>query len=198
MTLRRWNIRHVESVLAAAPAFAPFPRSGTAEVETLKQRVGARPLGDLLATAARDASSPIPALPVSLYHEFRETGRREGYEDAQRDRRNMLYRLVMAEWLEGRGRFAPAIEDLTWARLEETNWAWPAHAGDLDPPDRPTVDLAAAMTALDMAELDYLVGDRLPPNLRARLRAERWSDGSSRRSSSAPITGGSTRRRKSR
>ncbi len=172
MTLRRWNIRHVESVLAAAPAFAPFPRSGTAEVETLKQRVGARPLGDLLATAARDASSPIPALPASLYHEFRETGGREGYEDAQRDRRNMLYRLVMAEWLEGRGRFAPAIEDLTWARLEETNWAWPAHAGDLDPPDRPTVDLAAAMTALDMAELDYLVGERLPPNLRARLRAE--------------------------
>ncbi len=172
MDLRRWNVRDVESVLAAAPDFAPFPRSGSPELEALKTGLGADALPRLLTDAERDAQCAIPALPARLYHEFREIGRREGYEDAQRERRNMLYRLVMAEWLENKGRFVPAIESLTWARLEETNWAWPAHARELDHPDRPTVDLAAAMTALDLAELDYLVGDRLAPNLRARLRAE--------------------------
>jgi hypothetical protein len=150
----------------------PFAETGSAEWSALKERLGAQVISDLLATAEVDAQAPVPALPARLYHEFRETGRREGYEDAQRQRRSMLYRLVLAEWLEGRGRFVEAIEDVLWARLEETNWAWPAHARDLDAYDRPTLDLAAAMTALDMAEIDFLVGDRLSKNLRSRLRVE--------------------------
>ncbi|MBJ3784584.1 heparinase II/III domain-containing protein [Devosia sediminis] len=172
MTLRRWNVRHVGLVLDATPDFAPFPRSGSPELAALKTRLGDAVINDLIAAASSDMEAPIPALPASLYHEFRETGRREGYEDAQRARRNRLYRLTLAEWLEGQGRFLPALEDVAWARLEETNWAWPAHARDLDRPDHPTLDLAAAMTALDMAELDYLIGERLSPNLRLRIRSE--------------------------
>lgn len=172
MDLRRWNVRHVREVLESAPAFAPFPCSGSVEFTHLRDRLGSDVVSDLLATAARDTDTPFPALPARLYQEFRETGRREGYEDAQRARRNMLYRLTLAEWLEGQGRFLPALEEIAWARLEETNWAWPAHARDLDAFELPTLDLAAAMTALDMAELDYLIGDRLSPNLRARLRVE--------------------------
>lgn len=171
MTLRDWNIRHVRMVLDAVQDFTPFPRSG-AGLAQVKARIGGQALADLLAAAGADAVAPIPSLPARLYAEFRKTGRREGYEDAQRARRNMLYRLTLAEWLEGQGNHLAALENLAWARLEETNWAWPAHAGDLDRPDHPTLDLAAAMTALDMAEMDYLIGDRLSPNLRARLRAE--------------------------
>lgn len=172
MDLRRWNVRRVREVLEAAPSFLPFPRTGAAEWVALKGDLGGEVLADLLASAADDVDAPIPALTAGLYAEFRETGRREGYEDAQRLRRNMLYRLTLAEWLEGEGRFVPALEDLAWARLEETNWAWPAHARELDAFDRPTLDLAAAMTALDLAEMDYLVGDRLSANLRSRVRVE--------------------------
>ena len=171
MNLRQWNVRHVKSVLESAPDFAPFPRSG-ADFDALKARLGPDVLNALLGQAARDVETPMPALPARLYREFAETGRREGYEDAQRARRSMLYRLTLAEWLDGQGRFLPALEELAWARLEETNWAWPAHARELDAPDRPTVDLAAAMTALDMAEMDFLIGDKLSPRLRSRLRAE--------------------------
>ncbi|KRA97441.1 hypothetical protein ASD83_09910 [Devosia sp. Root685] len=162
----------MREVLESTAAFVPFAQTESAEWSALKERLGARVLADLLARAAEDASAPVPALPARLYHEFRETGRREGYEDAQRQRRSMLYRLVLAEWLEGQGRFVEAIEDVLWARLEETNWAWPAHARGLDRFDDPTLDLAAAMTALDMAEIDFLVGDRLSVNLRSRLRVE--------------------------
>ena len=172
MDLRRWNVRRVREVLEAAPAFVPFPRTGSAEWVALKGDLGGEVLAELLARAVEDVDAPIPALTARLYAEFRETGRREGYEDAQRMRRNRLYRLTLAEWLEGEGRFVPALEDLAWARLEETNWAWPAHARELDAFDRPTLDLAAAMTALDLAEMDYLVGDRLSANLRSRLRVE--------------------------
>lgn len=172
MDLRRWNVRRVREVLEAAPAFVPFPRTGSADWVALKGDLGGDVLAELLARAVEDVDAPIPALTARLYAEFRETGRREGYEDAQRVRRNLLYRLSLAEWLEGEGRFVPALEDLAWARLEETNWAWPAHARELDAFDRPTLDLAAAMTALDLAEMDYLVGDRMSANLRSRLRVE--------------------------
>jgi hypothetical protein len=159
-------------VLRATSDFAPIPHARTPEHLALISCLGSRVLADLIAAAEADVVAPMPTLPARLYHEFRQSGRREGYEDAQRARRNMLYRLTLAEWLEGEGRFLPALEEIAWARLEETNWAWPAHARDLDRPDHPTLDLAAAMTALDMAELDYLLGDRLSPNLRLRIRAE--------------------------
>ena len=171
MDLRRWNVRQVREALESAPDFEPFPKTGSAEWQSIKAGIGAALTG-LLARAEADASTEIPALPARLYREFAETGRREGYEDAQRARRSMLYRLVLAEWLTGEGRFVPAIENVLWARLEETNWAWPAHARELDRYDRPTLDLAAAMAGLDLAEVDYLVGDRLSPNLRDRLWVE--------------------------
>ncbi|WP_127753238.1 heparinase II/III family protein [Devosia sp. 1566] len=171
MELRGWNVKHVRMVLESAPDFLPFPRNGS-KLDALRARLGDGVVADLIGDAQRDAETAMPPLPARLYAEFRETGRREGYEDAQRARRSMLYRLTLAEWLAGEGRFLPALEEIAWARLEETNWAWPAHARELDHPDRPTVDLAAAMTALDLAEMDYLIGERLSVNLRARLRAE--------------------------
>lgn len=167
MELRRWNVKHVRMVLEDAPAFSPFPHGAA-----VRSGVGDGAVGQLLAAAQADIGEPVPALPAELYLDFMRTGRREGYEDAQRQRRNMLYRLTLAEWLEGKGRFIAAIENIAWARLEETNWAWPAHARMLDFPDRPTLDLAAAMTALDMAEMAYLVGKDFSPALTARIASE--------------------------
>lgn len=171
MDLRRWNVKHVRMVLDKAPAFAPFARDA-ADVAAIRAQVGQQAIENLLERARADIGAPIPALPATLYREFARTGQREGYEDAQRDRRTMLYRLTLAEWLEQSGEFVEAAENLIWARLEETNWAWPAHARTLDLPDRPTVDLAAAMSGLDLAEADYLLGDKLSPELRARIRSE--------------------------
>lgn len=172
MDLRRWNVKHVRMVLEAAPAFAPFARRGSQDIAAVKAGVGEAALSQLLARAEADMAEPIPALPAELYLEFMRNGRREGYEDAQRRRRNMLYRLTLAEWLEGKGRFTAAMENVAWARLEETNWAWPAHARTLDFPDRPTVDLAAAMTGLDLAEMAYLAGADFSPALTARIASE--------------------------
>jgi hypothetical protein len=172
LELRRWNVRHVREVLETAPDFVPFARGGDAGLGTIRAQVGPTALAALASQARADAVAPIPALPASLYLEFLRNGQREGYEDAQRARRNMLYRLTLAEWLAQQGEFVDAIENLAFARLEETNWAWPAHARTLDLPDHPTLDLAAAMTALDLAEMDYLIGDALSAPLRARLRSE--------------------------
>lgn len=171
--LRRWNVRVVQEALVDAGGFTPFPRAeDRAAVEIVRRQVGEPAIAALLAQARVDVSTPIPALPAELYLDFQRTGRREPYEDAQRQRRNMLYRLALAEWLDGKGEFAAAVENLLWARLEETNWAWPAHACTLDFPDCPTLDLAAAMSGLDLAEIDYLLGARLGEAVRARISSE--------------------------
>jgi len=172
LDLRRWNVKHVRLLLDSALAFAPFPQAGSGGMAAIRAGVGEPAIASLLDQARIDMTAPIPALPAELYLDFLRTGRREGYEDAQRLRRNMLYRLTIAEWLAGQGEFVPAIENLLWARLEETNWAWPAHAGELDFLDRPTLDLAAAMTALDLAEADFLIGSAFGPALRDRIRRE--------------------------
>jgi hypothetical protein len=173
-SLELWNVRSIDAALTRAGDFHPFGAGADREVWAgIAERAGQGSVRDLLhARASQDAASAVPALPASLYLDFQRTGRREPYEDAQRRRRNMLYRLVLAECLTWQGTFLDAVADLLWARLEETNWAWPAHAGTLDLPDNPTLDLAAAMTALDLAEIDYLLGDRLEANLRARIRSE--------------------------
>ncbi len=168
MDLRRWNVKHVRMTLDNAPAFTPFAR----DAGEVRAQVGSQAIEALLESARADIGADIPALPAELYLEYQRNGRREGYEDAQRARRNMLYRLTLAEWLEQGGEFLAAAENLLWAWLEETNWAWPAHARTLDFPDRPTVDLAAAMSGLDLAEADYLLGNKLSPQLRARIRSE--------------------------
>ena len=127
MDLRKWNVKQVRLALDSAPAFAPFPSDGRSVVEL----VGNQTIQQLHQAAAADALASIPALPAELYLQFQRTGVREGYEDAQRQRRNMLYRLTLAEWLGGKGAFTAAAENIAWARLEETNWAWPAHARTL-------------------------------------------------------------------
>jgi len=84
----------------------------------------------------------------------------------------MLARLAVGECLEARGRFLDALLDLAWAICEESSWAFPAHQLQLADPCRPYIDLMAASTALDLAELDALLGSQLDPALAARIRYE--------------------------
>ncbi len=172
-SLRLLNVRTIAESLPPAGSFRPFaPGADRAAWAAIGERAGQAAVAALRQRVEEEAATPIPLLPASLYRDFQRTGRREPYEDAQCHRRDRLYRSVLAECLLWQGTFLDTVADLLWARLEETNWAWPAHARVLDRPDHPTLDLAAAMTALDLAEIDYLLGDRLEPNLRARIRHE--------------------------
>jgi hypothetical protein len=78
-------------------------------------------------------------------------------------RRNRLQALVIAECVEGKGRFLDEIANGLWLTCEETFWGLPAHLGaqkaGVGFPDatKPIVDLFAAETASLLAWTDYLV-----------------------------------------
>ena len=109
----------------------------------------------------------IPNLPASLYLEYRRTGNRSNYQDVWLERRKMLHCLVLAECMEGKGRFLDSIADVMWAICEESSWAFPAHiaaqkAGSgLPDVAEPVVALFSAETASSLAWTVYLLEEQL-------------------------------------
>jgi hypothetical protein len=149
----------------------PFPPASDREAwDEARRAIGEVRVSKLLAEA--DARTDVPGLRATLYLEFSRAGTREGYERPANLRREMLSNLALAECLEGEGRFLDPLLDVAWAICEESSWSWPAHQTNLADMDHPVIDLSAAMTALYLAELDLLLGDRLDPALGRRIRLE--------------------------
>jgi len=109
----------------------------------------------------------IPNLPATLYLEYRRVGNRSNYQDVWFERRKMLHYLVIAECMEGKGRFLDSIADVIWAICEESSWTFPAHIGaqkagsGLPDTTEPIVALFSAETASSLAWTVYLLKEQL-------------------------------------
>lgn len=134
----------------------------------------------------------IPTLSYTLYRTFEREGTRGPYEVPYFLKRARLTRAVL-ELLMGDGSALDAVHDLAWSICEETSWVLPAHEEqgpaiwELAPPyvrtaplgahtlltrEPDSIDLFAAETGAALAETVYLVGDRLAPEVRQRIRQE--------------------------
>ena len=88
---------------------------------------------------------------------------------------------VLAECVEGKGRFLDDIADGIWAICEETFWGVPAHMGaqkrgvGLPDVQEPIIELFSAETGALLAWTHYLFGrqiDKVHPLIRERLESE--------------------------
>lgn len=157
----------------AAPKWPPFPPITDREAwQQVAEHLGEEETERRLATAEAAAAEPIPPLPATLFLEFQRTGQREGYQTPRARRRTMLQELAIAECLENQGRFLDAILNVAWAICEESSWVLPAHQGVLTDIHHPVIDLGAASTGLELAELDAILGATIDPALRKRIRDE--------------------------
>jgi len=139
-----------------------------------------------------DDRAAIPALSYTLYRTFERYGTRGPYENPYFLKRARLTRAVL-ELLTGDESALDAVHDLAWSLCEETSWVLPAHEEqgpaiwELAPPyvrtaplgahtmltrEPDSIDLFAAETGAALAETVYLVGDRLAPEVRQRIRQE--------------------------
>ena len=90
----------------------PFPKAHEREAWTaipVKLRQSSILLGEGY------LKKPIPHLPATVYLEFKRIGNRSRYQSIWRERREMLHGLVLAECMEGKGRFLDAIANVIWA-----------------------------------------------------------------------------------
>ena len=89
-------------------------------------------------------------------------------------RNGRVKQLVIAECLENKGRFIPKLEELLISLFADKTWVSPLRkqmAIDNWNGKSNNIDLTKAMLAWDVALADYLVGDRLRPEIRQQLRA---------------------------
>jgi hypothetical protein len=176
-----WDERLIAAALKPAGQWAPFPQYANRSAwqalpSDLRQAIPRK--------AARGLGRAWNSLPATLALEYRRNGNRSHYEAEAFARRKRLRDLVLAECIEGQGRFLDEILNGVWLISEETWWGVPAHlnlqkAGPgLPDVEEPVVDLFAAETGSLMAWTWWLLGEplgklsRLAPR-RMRVEIER-------------------------
>ncbi len=109
-----------------------------------------------------------PPLPAVRFMDFQRNGNRSEFERLSFKRRDVLATLVLAEYMEGKGRFLDQIINGIWAICEETFWGVPAHnsvSGYPNAPlpdvNEPIIDLFASETAGLLCWTYYLLKTQL-------------------------------------
>ncbi len=164
------RVREIAALLSPRPAAPGHPADDRAAWE----KVGASGLAERQIQAAeRDLAEPTPVLTRELFETYKRTGTRSEYETPFRQRTDRLSRFTLAECLENRGRFLPAIEAELTAILQEETWVAPAHwFGHGGPDGVAVVDLASTARAWSLAVVDQWLGSRLKSASRAAIRRE--------------------------
>jgi len=155
----------LQTLLERTPSSPLLPECASASPTQLV----AEKLGASLLAWSREAGSrvEIPETTYTLYRGFRMSGERQPYEKPYFDKRGLLTREVLAAWLGQDDSRMGRINDLIWSICEETTWVLPAHEHDAS-----YIDLFAAETGVELAHVLFVLGDRLPKEVRERVRAE--------------------------
>ena len=115
----------------------------------------------------------IEYIPFSLWIDFAKTGERLSFENVYFKRRRQLsiYTVLSMLYPENE-EYLIKLQDVICAVCEEYSWCLPAHL----PADRLNspcyIDLYAAETGLYMAEVKYMLSDRLSPLVIERMTKE--------------------------
>jgi len=114
----------------------------------------------------------IPVMDFKSRMRFYTDGDRTQFENAYFRRRQYLAgaALLALIYPEEPG-YLQETEEIIWAICQEYTWALPAHcAGDAT--DTTVIDLFSAETGFALAEIQYLLADRLDPMILTRIKAE--------------------------
>ena len=139
------------------------------------QAVAKRPaFHGVVARAEKLLKTPMPELTDDAYLDFSRTGNRSRGERVIGQRHSRLPQLVLAECIEDRGRFLPAIEATIRAIAAEKSWTLPAHDRSLKNFNGTELDIDLASLALswNLATADYWLGDKLDAGVRKLVRSE--------------------------
>lgn len=126
------------------------------------------------AAAEKLLRTPLPEQPDELYLEFSRTGNRVNWQRVADMRRSRLTTYVLAECVENKGRFLPALEGLITGICAERTWVLPAHDSSLINFHGTglTIDLCSSAVGWNLAMTDWLIGSKLRPEVLEELRSK--------------------------
>lgn len=167
---RSFRLAELEAALPLQPAGVGAPLDDRA---AWQQAARWPSIQRLAGDARRFLSEPIPVIDDAVIEAGRRQQDRQIYEIPMRLRLTRLNAFVVAEGLDNRGEFLPAIEREMTAILDESGWVvGGALTSEIGTPKCTQVDLVTAPRAWTLATADYWLGDRLPSALRRRLRVQ--------------------------
>jgi hypothetical protein len=169
-TLDASRIQEIAAMLPAQPAGFAWPVSNRAAW----QKLAANPaFATVVSDAAKTLVKPLPDQPDNLFLEFSQTGNRTHWQNVASQRRGRVAKFTLAEALENQGRFLPALEKTIVALCAENTWVMPAHDGSLKNfhGEEITPDLGATGLAAELAEADFVLGDKLSLATRQLIRS---------------------------
>lgn len=112
-----------------------------------------------------DPKSDIPVIKRSAYRNFERVGDRGVPQAANLMREQMRDRAALGLWLGHPKADADYLQDVMWACCDEWTWVAAAH-------EYLTVDLWSMMWGVSLAEILYVAGDRIEPEVRDRVTSE--------------------------
>lgn len=121
----------------------------------------------------------IPELTYSIFMLYEKTGSRKEYESVYFNRRRRLNVFsFMSLLLENETKYIDFLEDIIWSICDEYTWCLPAHLTDKPningevPPPKQQIDLFASETAFTLAEITFLLADKLSNKVIQRVKME--------------------------
>ncbi|MBB5438597.1 hypothetical protein HDC92_002273 [Pedobacter sp. AK017] len=121
----------------------------------------------ILSAANKVLGTPWEVAKATDYLLFNTAGNRSVYEALYFARRKKLNALVIAELIDGKGKYLPEIANGLWLILEESSWALPAHmylqkeGAGLPDPNENVVDLFAGETSMLLSWIKFLLKPKL-------------------------------------
>jgi len=143
--------------IAKAPAFNVIPEAERLLTETIPE--------------------PDTEEYMSFYKEEKTDWRKaeeisNSYNDKFTRRRNRLFKLVLAECIENKGRFLAGIEEIILVLCSEPTWTipWDDGEGKICTGASKRIDHYISQTAWNLATADYWLGKKLSPGIRDLIR----------------------------
>ena len=163
------HVKEIASLLSEKPVGFGLPIT---ERDAWKRLAKEDSFKRVIPEAERLLREPIPEQLDDLYLEFSRTGNRTRWQRVAGRRRGRVHTLVLAECMENKGRFLPAFEEIVRAICSEKTWVMPAHDRGLTNFKGTSIDidLGSSMLAWSLATADYLLAEKLSPDVRRLIR----------------------------
>ena len=162
------RIQQIAAMLPAQPSGFGNPCSDRAAWAAVEPQ-----LKGVIPQAEKIMAAPLPPFDPEAYLAFTKTGDRDAMQKNLASRQGRLAPLVLAECIEAKGRFIPAIAEVMDSLVAMPSWTLSAHDAQLlnFHGTHYYVDLNAADMGDALAETLYLLGDKIPADTRARVMA---------------------------
>ncbi len=175
--LSKFSLQDISNAIIPQDQWKPYPTSSAEWKAALPDSM----LTKLIRNGEMALPKPFMPISATVAMAYARTGDRDQYQKESFSKRNQLMDLVLAESIEGKGRFTEAIMNGVWSICEETYWGVAAHLGTqkagsgLPDVEDITLDLFSAETGAVLALTDYFAGpalEKLSKLIRPRIYYE--------------------------